>query len=126
MVTIAELQQQVVQLNRQLSELQERLEAISPPEPSSSRSQTGFTRSSSGPRPTLSDDERKRRQAQGLCRYCGNAGHFKHNCPALNPVSNVSRLSNVNPVLSVVPAPLQVPVSHVVAPSSGNQYPRSQ
>ena len=32
-------------------------------------------------RARLSREERERRRSQGLCLYCGLAGHFIHSCP---------------------------------------------
>ena len=46
-----------------------------PPASSSSKSQ--------GPRPPISQEERDRRKAAGLCIYCGESGHWSQQCPRL-------------------------------------------
>jgi hypothetical protein len=36
-------------------------------------------------RARLSREERERRRSQGLCLYCGGAGHYAYNCPVKGP-----------------------------------------
>ncbi len=36
-------------------------------------------------RARLSREEKERRRSQGLCMYCGGAGHFAYNCPLKGP-----------------------------------------
>ncbi|XDV19983.1 hypothetical protein PO909_025369 [Leuciscus waleckii] len=36
-------------------------------------------------RARLSREEKERRRSQGLCLYCGGAGHYAHNCPVKGP-----------------------------------------
>ena len=91
------------------------------------------SQNSPGRRPPLTAEEKNRRESLGLCRFCGNKGHFKKDCPDLKaklerdqnkgssryptPVSS----SNVN----VPPAP--VTVSHIIsAPPMGKFDPQGQ
>ncbi|XP_038822213.1 uncharacterized protein LOC120022396 [Salvelinus namaycush] len=48
-------------------------------------------------RARLSREERERRRSQGLCLYCGRAGHFIHSCPVSDSVflEEAVDLSNV-------------------------------
>jgi len=108
--------------------------AYSCPPPAFSRSSTanqgtrpptfGPSLPTSGPRPPLSDDEKARRHAQGLCRYCGKPGHSRDNCYAL------ARAKERIPSNSRYPTPVSTSsvnptVSHVIMPS-GNPHPQGQ
>jgi hypothetical protein len=48
----------------------------------------------------LTKEERERRYREGLCVYCGEAGHLVNNCPQLNKSSKSQALAS----LTVVPA----------------------
>lgn len=58
---------------------------------STSRSSQSSTSSSSSPksprrsapRPPITQEERDRRDREGLCRYCGGKGHLRNECPEL-------------------------------------------
>ena len=50
---------------------------------------------STGPRPRLTPEERKRRFDNKLCLYCGRSGHFQKNCRAKKPGSQ-QRRNNFN------------------------------
>ncbi|KAI2644393.1 Transposon Tf2-6 polyprotein [Labeo rohita] len=51
-------------------------------------------------RARLSREEKERRRSQGLCMYCGAAGHFAYNCPGyldLKEVFSKSRAASLPP-----------------------------
>lgn len=64
---------------------------------------------STGPRPHLSQAERDRRKALGLCFYCGSKDHLKRNCP--------DRLKGITPAPTPVPANSISAVSSSLAPT---------
>jgi len=95
--------------------------------PSSSKNSSS---SISGPRPHLTAEEKNRREALHLCRFCGSNEHFKKDCPDLQaklerehkgssrypaPAST----SNVN--APTAPAP-SVAISHTISPSSSGKF----
>jgi len=89
-----------------------------PPASSSPKSQ--------GPRPPISQEERDRRKAAGLCIYCGESGHWSQQCPRLQTALKKGfARPRPNPTASLASsqAPSSVPSTYavtVLAPSSSH------
>src|SRR5271170_7188542 len=106
------------------------------PNPAPSGSISSRNSSSSTSDLHLSPAEKDRREKEGLCRYCGEKGHFKRDCDAYKrkvernvrkgtprfsaPVASSSHVNAVDP--SSAPAP-PVTVSHVIS-ASGKYNPQ--
>src|SRR5271169_719881 len=86
-----------------------------PQSSSASSSKSGPSKSSvpssshshSKPRGPLSDAEKRRRKAEGLCNYCGDLGHFADTCPH-TPQNRKAQTSAVA-LDSLDPAPVLYP-----------------
>jgi Domain of unknown function (DUF4939) len=90
------------------------------------------TPKSQGPRPPISQEERDRRKAAGLCIYCGESGHWSQQCPRLqtalkkgfarprpNPTASSASFASSSQAPSSTPSTSAVTV---LAPSSAPSH----
>jgi hypothetical protein len=101
----------------------------SSPPPNNSR--TSSSKNASGSHGPISQEEKDRREALGLCRFCGG-NHFKRDCPVLKAKEakkGSSRYPTPAPTLNVnsdsAPSVPPVTVSHIIS-SAGKYDSQSQ
>jgi hypothetical protein len=65
----------------------------------------------------LDDKEKKRRQDNNLCRYCGDSGHWATNCPKKQQKSVVTASATATPAPTAAATPSQASTLYSVAAS---------